>query len=111
MTATDQARKLLEAATAHPECDNSCKGDCELCEKWWKETEPAKREALAEIAQLGFTPATLAAAITLANFAQAKHNDLWYGQEHSCDDDGGPYLDSCKALAEWGRLFPEATGA
>jgi hypothetical protein len=105
--ATDRARALLEAATQEvPTRDEN--GN-------WREHHVIGEESAARVFAMfqirEKAPATLAVAVTLAEFAQAEHDDSWQGQEHSCEDDGGPYLDSCKALAEWEGLMPEGPGA
>jgi hypothetical protein len=102
--ATDRARALLAAATAkEPEC--TCAdpnvGHDESCCPWfaWMFSQPNAEQNLREKA-----PATLAVAIKLADYAQSEHDKFWRWENHSCDDDGGPYQDSCKALAAWEAL-------
>ncbi len=86
MTATTEAKKLLEAATGkwckegHPECANR--------------PHPWATREIREQA-----PATLAAAITMAEALKHRHMTGPHGIEKECRQ--------CKALAEWEALFPE----
>lgn len=76
-------KELLAAASHDPEC--KAKRPCEAC--------GAREEARLTIRRLGFTPATLAVAIKLAD-ALAKYA----GHEDDC------LCEDCQALAEYDSL-------
>jgi hypothetical protein len=60
---TEDAKALLAAATTKRKCNDTIRRqDCKPCEEWWPVAVPAYRA----IERLGFTPATLAVAIKLA---------------------------------------------
>ncbi len=102
MTATDQARKLLEAATVKADSDAG---------HYMSEGEYHRRsQAEREIQELGFTPATLAVAITAIG-ALEDLVPLAAAAMHEANNDGAEYdsegelEDARKALAEWETLM------
>lgn len=34
----------------------------------------------------------------LVKLAQKEHEKAWEGESHTCEDDGGPYMEDCKIL-------------
>ena len=53
-------------------------------------------------------PALVAALLRARKALRAEHDAFWDGEHHKCTDDGGPYIASCKTLAD--KELEEALG-